>query len=352
MCIRDRSLYTGRRTRVGAGPALAKGQKIATLKEPTVPLVVVAFDDAYAVVSGPDGNRAYQRDVLRAFDDRDDDSSDDEVPAAPPLDAEALDADAPAAPMEVDDDDAPAAPPPLDDDDDDDDDAVTPLLAVDETVLVGSNKHVAKVERATKPGDDVVLVRWQSTGHREEIDLSEVERLDLNGGRSSRRSTAAAREGAAPEAAAPPPAPAPEAPAAPPADAPRKKSRFTGVNWDAQSGRWRAEISVRRSRITLGSFDDEEDAARAYDAAVAKYEISGRTLNFPGEAPRLLVMTALPEVDDDGRLVSPEERRTSPRTSPRSSPRPKTSSPPRTCFGMERPPATVEDVSALSLIHI
>ena len=40
------------------------------------------------------------------------------------------------------------------------DDAVTPLLAVDETVLVGSNKHVAKVERATKPGDDVVLVRW------------------------------------------------------------------------------------------------------------------------------------------------------------------------------------------------
>ena len=84
------SLYTGRRLRVGAGPALAKGQKIATLKEPTVPLVVVAFDDAYAVVSGPDGNRAYQRDVLRAFDDND--SSDDEAPAAPPLDAEALDA--------------------------------------------------------------------------------------------------------------------------------------------------------------------------------------------------------------------------------------------------------------------
>ena len=79
------SLYTGRRLRVGAGPALAKGQKIATLKEPTVPLVVVAFDDAYAVVSGPDGNRAYQRDVLRAFDDRGDDLSDDEAPAAPPL---------------------------------------------------------------------------------------------------------------------------------------------------------------------------------------------------------------------------------------------------------------------------
>ena len=198
------SLYTGRRPRASAGSPIAVHMRVALLNEPSTPLVVVAYDDAYAVVSGPDGNRAYQRDVLRAFDDND--SSDDEAPAAPPLDAEALDADAPAAPMEVDDDDAPPAPPPVDDDDDDDDDdaPVTPLLAVDETVLVGSNKHVAKVERATKPGDDVVLVRWQSTGHREEIDLSEVERLDLNGGRSSRRSTAAARETAAPRAPRPP----------------------------------------------------------------------------------------------------------------------------------------------------
>ena len=123
-----------------------------------------------------------------------------------------------------------------------------------------------------------------------------------------------------------------------------KTNCFTGVTWTGKQ--WRAQISVRGAKIELGHFDDEADAARAYDAAVAKYEISGRTLNFPGEAPRLLVMTALPEVDDDGRVVAPEERRTSPRTSPRSSPRPKTSSPPRTCFGMERPPATVEDVSA------
>ena len=70
------------------------------------------------------------------------------------------------------------------------------------------------------------------------------------------------------------------------------------------------------------------------------------TLNFPGEAPLASVLAALPEVDDDGRVAAPEPLRTSPRTSPRSSPRPKTSSPPRTCFGMERPPATVEDVAA------
>ena len=77
---------------------------------------------------------------------------------------------------------------------------------------------------------------------------------------------------------------------------PRKKSRFTGVYWNCQC--WYAEIGVRGTRVKLGAFDDEEDAARAYDAAVAKYEISGRTLNFPGEAPLASVLAALPEVDD------------------------------------------------------
>ena len=126
---------------------------------------------------------------------------------------------------------------------------------------------------------------------------------------------------------------------------PRKKSRFTGVNWGptGNEGKWYARIRVRGSQVELGSFDVEEDAARAYDAARVKYR-DEETLNFPGEAPLASVLAALPEVDDDGLIAAPEPRRTSPRTSPRSSPRP-TSSPPRTCFGMERPP-TVEDVSA------
>ena len=79
---------------------------------------------------------------------------------------------------------------------------------------------------------------------------------------------------------------------------PRRKeltSRFTGV-WQPDredKSKWRAAISVRGSRIPLGEFDDEEDAARVYDAAVVKYR-GEPTVNFPGEVPRAEVLAALP----------------------------------------------------------
>jgi hypothetical protein len=70
--------------------------------------------------------------------------------------------------------------------------------------------------------------------------------------------------------------------------------------------------------ISLGSFDVEEDAARTYDAAVVRYEVSGRTLNFPGEAPRAEVLDALPPPPEP--IVAPLEvarERRPPRALPR-----------------------------------
>ena len=51
---------------------------------------------------------------------------------------------------------------------------------------MGRPGHVATVERAPRAGDDEVLVRWESTGHCEDVALADVEKLSA--GRSSRRS--------------------------------------------------------------------------------------------------------------------------------------------------------------------
>ncbi len=97
-----------------------------------------------------------------------------------------------------------------------------------------------------------------------------------------------------------------------------KTSRFTGVSRDERLGKWVASIYVQGFGISLGSFDVEVDAARTYDAAVVRYEVSGRTLNFPGEAPRAEVLDALPPPPEP--IVAPLEvarARRPPRALPR-----------------------------------
>jgi len=58
-------------------------------------------------------------------------------------------------------------------------------------------------------------------------------------------------------------------------------SRFKGVHWNKRDKKWIARIGVEKRRINLGSFHDEEDAARAYDAAAKQYFGEYARLNFP-----------------------------------------------------------------------
>jgi len=58
-----------------------------------------------------------------------------------------------------------------------------------------------------------------------------------------------------------------------------KLSRYKGVKRNG-SGRWHAVINYERKRIYLGTFETEEDAARAYDAAARKYHKEFARLNF------------------------------------------------------------------------
>lgn len=48
-------------------------------------------------------------------------------------------------------------------------------------------------------------------------------------------------------------------------------SQYKGVYFDKQSGRWRSELTVMGARKRLGCFDNEKDAALAYNQAALFY---------------------------------------------------------------------------------
>jgi hypothetical protein len=62
-------------------------------------------------------------------------------------------------------------------------------------------------------------------------------------------------------------------------------SRYVGVCFNKQLKRWGAYIKPQGKKIFLGYFDNEIDAAHAYDAAARKYHGEFARLNFPEEAP-------------------------------------------------------------------
>ena len=48
------------------------------------------------------------------------------------------------------------------------------------------------------------------------------------------------------------------------------RSAFVGVCWETRQGRWRASIQHDGTRHSLGAFDDEQEAARAFDDAARR----------------------------------------------------------------------------------
>jgi hypothetical protein len=49
------------------------------------------------------------------------------------------------------------------------------------------------------------------------------------------------------------------------------KSRFKGVSWSKSKKKWIAQISIDKKHLQSGSFDDEVEAAMAYNAMARKH---------------------------------------------------------------------------------
>jgi len=57
-------------------------------------------------------------------------------------------------------------------------------------------------------------------------------------------------------------------------------SRYLGVAWKKDKGKWRVDICKNRERTFVGYFTNEEDAAKAYDEAANKLFGEFANLNF------------------------------------------------------------------------
>ena len=57
-------------------------------------------------------------------------------------------------------------------------------------------------------------------------------------------------------------------------------SKYVGVTWNKDHKKWTARIHIDNKKINLGTFENQEDAARKYDEQAT---LIGKPVNFPKE---------------------------------------------------------------------
>ena len=62
---------------------------------------------------------------------------------------------------------------------------------------------------------------------------------------------------------------------------PNQTSIYKGVYWDKRANKWRVKLMFNKQRIHLGFFNDEVEAAKAYDKQAKELCNDYAILNFP-----------------------------------------------------------------------
>jgi hypothetical protein len=69
-------------------------------------------------------------------------------------------------------------------------------------------------------------------------------------------------------------------------------SKYRGVSWYKRDSKWKAQIECDGKNHHLGSFEDEKEAAKAYDRAARTHHGETAQLNLPHKRPRALGVAA------------------------------------------------------------
>jgi len=62
---------------------------------------------------------------------------------------------------------------------------------------------------------------------------------------------------------------------------PKSLSKYKGVSWNKRGQPWKAMLTANGKTMYLGCFDNQKQAAKAYDTAAKKYYGKFAALNFP-----------------------------------------------------------------------